>query len=517
MNRGALSGLSLVPHSAGSYEFSPPRKKDKMTEAAGAGQGITGRAVRRVAANTLSLAIADIANKLLMFLFYMVAARHLGVEKFGVLSFALAFVTMLAIFTDLGLGAVAAREIARDPGVARQYVTNAVGIKLVAALIVIGMIVFLVNVLRYPAATIRVVYICSLFVFESAFVAYGGYVFQGFQRMEFTALTRLLQTGVLVGGALLLARGAAMAERYAWLYAGAGLLAALFVALVIATKFVRLGVSFDLSQWKGQLRAALSIGIANVFVVFYYWNGTALLSKLAGERAVGEFNAAFRLAMGLTFAAIAFSGALYPVMSKLFIEEKERLSQTVEQAIKLIMVILLPIGVLGTTLADPIMRLLYGTEFVSSTPVFRILVWWTFCAGFNSLLSNLSMAVNRSRNMTIQTALALAINLVLNGLLISKLGALGAAISIVAAEGVSVIFYLTLLRRVAGPVHFGRLAGLVGRAVIAVTPAAVCALLAVRIHVVVGITAGFVAYALALVATGAVGQSELMTLKAVLT
>ncbi|MEO0079234.1 MAG: hypothetical protein ABIK44_00955, partial [candidate division WOR-3 bacterium] len=76
--------------------------------------------------------------------------------------------------------------------------------------------------------------------------------------------------------------------------------------------------------------------------------------------------------------------------------------------------------------------------------------------------------------------------------------------------------YLTQLRGAAGPISFGRLAGQLGRTVVAVGPAAVCALLTVRIHVVVGIALGLAVYLLALVATGAVGKSELMTLKAVL-
>ena len=75
---------------------------------------------RRVAKNAVYLAFADVTSKILGFVFYLLAARGLGVEKFGVLSFALAFVTMLGVLTDLGLGAVTAREIARNPGVAQR-------------------------------------------------------------------------------------------------------------------------------------------------------------------------------------------------------------------------------------------------------------------------------------------------------------------------------------------------------------------------------------------------------------
>jgi len=148
------------------------------------------RATRRVAKNTAYLALADVANKTMSFFFYLLAARHLGVERFGVLSFALAFTTMLGVLTDLGLGAVTAREIARNPAVAQREANAALAVKLVASVLAIGLIGGLVNWIGYPATTIRVVYILSFSVFANAISSYYCSVFQGFERMELVALTR---------------------------------------------------------------------------------------------------------------------------------------------------------------------------------------------------------------------------------------------------------------------------------------------------------------------------------------
>ncbi|OYD16748.1 hypothetical protein CH330_01875, partial [candidate division WOR-3 bacterium JGI_Cruoil_03_51_56] len=205
-------------------------------------------AARRVAHNTIYLVVADIAGKLMTFIFFMVAARHLGVEKFGVFSFALAYISMFSVFADLGFGVLTAREIARDHSVARRYVSNALAIKLVAAFVLMAVVAISVNLLGYPPMTVKVTYICSLLILTSSVVLYYGFVFQGFERMVLSALTRMFQAVVLIAGVFLLSRGVAVVERYAWLRVGAGGGGAFFAWLLASVAFVRPGLSFNFSE-----------------------------------------------------------------------------------------------------------------------------------------------------------------------------------------------------------------------------------------------------------------------------
>ncbi len=405
---------------------------------------MTGEGTSRVALNTFFLATADIGNKILMFFFYVLVARHLGAEKFGILSFAFAFVTMFSALTDLGLGAVSAREIARNPASARYHIHNALGIKLIAAGVVTVVIVFLVNILGYAPVTKRVVYICSLFVIETAFTAYFCYIFQGFQRMEFVTLMRCFQGVILLIGAGIMSQGLPVVERYAWLYASAGLGTTVVGGVIMGAKFVPLGIRFVFPEWRQLLRTALPVGLGALFVLFYYWNGSTILAKITGDRAVGFYNAAFRLVVGLNFFAISFSGALYPVLAKSFPTGDGQLERIISRALKLMLIILLPIGVLGMIFSQPLIVLIYGTDYQPAASVLKILVWWAVFAGFTSLFSNYFIAINQSRLMTVQTGIALFTNVLLNFVLIPQLGAAGAAIAILAAEFGGLIFYLAV-------------------------------------------------------------------------
>jgi len=474
------------------------------------------RIVRRVARNTIFLGITDVANKLMMFVFYLIAARHLGVQQFGVLSFALAFVTMLAVFTDLGIGAVTAREIARDRTVAQRYVRNAVSIKAIASLLVIGLIVVSVRFLGYPASTVRVVGICSLFVIESAFTLYLGFVFQGFEHMEFTAFSRILQTLVLIAGAVILSRGPASAERYALLYAGAGLVSAAFAWLAVSIGFVKPGFSFDIGEWKRMLRQALPVGMAAAFAMFYYWNGSTLLSKLSGDAAVGIYSAPFRLVMGLGLVGWSFSGALYPVMSRLFTTDPIRLTRLTELALKYMLMLVLPIGVLGMVLARPAIPLVFGSSYLPSVPVFRVLVWWIAAACLNSLLGNYFLSVDRARVVTIQTGVALPVSILANLILIPAMGALGAALAIVVAETGSLVYLAVRQLQTENRVHVAPLFVSVAKTGLALVPATVAAVLVARTSFVGSAATALSVYVLMLLLVRGLGGEDLRTLRVLL-
>ena len=298
-------------------------------------------AAPRVAKNTVYLALADIANKVMVFLFFAFAARHLGAEKFGVFSFALAFTTMFSVFADLGLGFFSAREIARNPAVASRYVGNALAIKVIVSVLLIGVVSLTVRLLGYPGATVAVVTVTSLFLLASTILLYYGSVFQGFERMELTALGRVLQTGALVVGGLILGRGAAVTVHYAWLYVGAGFAAALASVAIATAALVRPSARLELREWAGMLRASFPFGLASVFVILYYWNGTALLSKLSGDVEVGLYSAAFRLVLGVGFLSYAFSGAMYPVMSRLHAGATERLKSGITTSLRYVTILAL--------------------------------------------------------------------------------------------------------------------------------------------------------------------------------
>jgi len=474
------------------------------------------RATRRVARNAAYLALADAASKVMVFLFHVLAARRLGVERYGVLSFAMAFTTMLGVITDLGLGTIATREVARDPERARSQVSSALTIRLVASVFVIGAIAILVNLLGYPKTTIRIVYICSAFVLANAVATLFCAVFQGYERMELLTLNRTAQTAVLVIGALLLSRGVAAAEKYAFLYVVSGVAAVALAVTSAASLLGRLELSFSFELWRRVLRASVPIGLATVFTMFYYWAGTTVLSKMAGDAAVGTYSAAFRVANGLAFMGFAFSGAVYPLFSRLVARSAERLTRAVELSVRFMFMLVLPVAAFGSVFAAQVLLLLYGPAYNGAVAVLRLLASWGAIASMNSLLSNYLVSGGRSGVVTVQTGVSLAINLCLNLVLIPVFGALGAAMAIAASEAAGLVLLVVAHSHL--PTHGRAWAVLDGvpRVLVALAIAFVAAVGVARWNWVAGLGAGVSVYVLLLFVFGAISREDMRMLRPLL-
>jgi O-antigen/teichoic acid export membrane protein len=383
----------------------------------------------------------------MVFGFFVIAARTLGAELFGVFTFALAHVALFAPFADMGLGFLTAREIARDRGSAAILVGRSMLVKLVATIVLALASTLVVRLSGYPALTVRVVDICALFIVGSTYTLYMASVFQGFERMHLTALVRLVQTALLFGLVLLLsARGLGVAH-YAAVYVFASLVAAVGSILVYRVRLSSISLRGSFRDYSTLLARGLPFGLAAIFVMLYYWNSSALLYRMHGDLQAGYFGAAFRLVLGGAFLANAFSGAVYPALARLFVSDPVKFRSAARDSVKFMTVLAVPALTAVVCLARPLALVVYGTDYLDAVPALRVLGCWAGCAFMNSLLSSCLYASDRPRVIVLQTGSALVVNVTLNLIVIGRLGALGAALSLAFTEACSTAFLLTQLHR----------------------------------------------------------------------
>ena len=79
--------------------------------------------IKRVAKNTTILYISEIFSKFFGFVYVMYMARYLGAEGYGVISFAIAFTEIFAVFMDFGINQISIRDISRDRTIQSNILT----------------------------------------------------------------------------------------------------------------------------------------------------------------------------------------------------------------------------------------------------------------------------------------------------------------------------------------------------------------------------------------------------------
>jgi len=415
--------------------------------------------VQRIARNTTVLLTAQAAGYLLAFFYIMYAARYLGPASFGILSFALAFTAIFAVFGDLGLRPLTVREVARDKSLAPKYLANVTLMKVILVALTFGLIALTINLLGYPAETIKVVYLLAFFVIFQAFTQMFDSLFQAFERMEFQAIGQMLNSALLLGGVIFAIRHGFSVVGFASLYIIAGAIVLFYGFAVMKLKFsdttsaspARV-IEFDWSFWKPTIKMALPFSLTVISGAIFLRIDIVMLSVIKGDAAAGWYNVACNLIGVLAFIASAFILAVFPNMARFFIAAKDSLKIALEKSSKYLFIAGLPLAVGTILLADRIILLVYGAEFAPAVVALQVLCLY-LPFRFISFATGWTLAsINREPLRTLSAGIAAGINISLNLLLIPSLGLVGAAISTVITQILLFALYFYFVAK-----HFHRL------------------------------------------------------------
>lgn len=404
--------------------------------------------LKRILANTFSLVSADIIGKILSFGFMLYVTRYLGPEKYGVLSFGLAFTGIFSIFTDLGLKQLIVREVARDTSLAKKYLANFLSVKILLGIFTVLSASIAVNLLGYPRETVRVVYALAIFVALMGITQLFYAIFLGHEKMHFQSIGNVTYSTVLLaGGVYIILRGGGVGD-FALAYLASGVFCLLY-SVAVTVKWFRLpGIRLETGFIKSNMRQALPFGMAAVFVMIFYWIDSVMLSMMRGDAEVGWYNAAYRLVLVLLIFPSAFISAIYPYTSRIYESAKDVLKKTYEKTFRLLSMIALPVGVGTTLLAERIILLFFGSDYAESVIALQILVWSSVIIYMSYSFANLFNSLNRQIIVTRIAGAALLTNILLNLLLIPRYGMAGAAATTVFTEFITLALNIVYARKI---------------------------------------------------------------------
>lgn len=385
--------------------------------------------VQRIAKNTGVLLISQIASYIIGFFFIMYTARYLGAEGFGILSFALAFIGIFGVFADLGLSTLTVREVARDKALASKYIGNIAVMKLILVMVTFGLIAITINLLSYPEQTIKVVYLVALSVVFGAFSGMFNSVFQAYEQMEYQSLGYILNSALMLSGALFAISQGFSVVGFASIYFIVSAVVLVYSFMVCVWKFALPKIELDWSFWKSTIKMALPFGLTGTFITIYLWIDSVMLSLMKGDAVVGWYGAAYRLVLVLLFIPVAFNSAVFPLMSRFYMSSKNSLKFMFEKHFKYMLIIGFPIGVGTTLLADRFILLIFGAEYTPSIIALQILVWAIVLIFARTAFERVLESANRQIIVTEVFGGCALLNVILNIILIPKYSYIGAAVA----------------------------------------------------------------------------------------
>jgi O-antigen/teichoic acid export membrane protein len=410
--------------------------------------------------------------------------RHLGVSEFGRYVAVLSLVTIVAGFTEGGLNSIVLREYATLDGARRrEMVRSAIGIRIVLTLAGVAIAVAFAAVAGYGSTLVL-----------GTVLAGAGLVMQLLQSLLATTLQAQLRFG-WVSAAELLRQLVNVALLVALVLAGAGVLPLLavaipasavslaFTALLLRGQLV-LRPSFHLARWWRLLRETVPWAVISAVNIVYFRVAIVIMSIVASSLQTGYFATSFRITEILVGIPSLVIAAGFPILARAQRDDRERFEQASGRMFELALlagvwlVVCLEVGagfaihVIAAHKADPAIAVLriQGAALIAT--------FVAVACGFPLL------TLRRYRAVLASNLLALAISAVLTLTLAPSLGARGAAIAALVAEGGLALSQVVLLKRASPAVALSPLAVLV--AVLA-GGLAVLAGVAAPVHPLIGI------------------------------
>jgi len=380
------------------------------------------------------LSAATVVIRLIGFVAVTLFARKAGPQTFGTYAFTLALAGfVVGAPTNFGIGTLGIRKIARDPGDAGKVVGEALAVQAIIAVIAVALLVAFVPLLSSDSEVVTLTPLVALY-----YVAYSmtvDWALQGLRRMRAVAVARL--SGQMLFGIvtpLVLVRGPAGAERYAAVFAAGAILTAIVAFAMVRRAVGPIRVSWAIAPLRDLAKTAAPLGFSLVMLQIYWSMDQVLLGFLTDKSQVGQYAAAAKLPVVLSGFIQIWVSAVYPHASKLFTHDPDALRRQLGSFTSLSVVAALPLAAGSAILGTAVMTGMFGPAYGPAGTSFAILMAASAVVVVAINYTSLAMAVDQERTFAWAVTIASVINVLMNLVLIPYYGAIGAAISTVAAE-----------------------------------------------------------------------------------
>jgi O-antigen/teichoic acid export membrane protein len=389
--------------------------------------------------NILTLSAGDFISKAAYFLAFVYMAQKLAVANYGVLEFALAIRTYLLLLADAGLELWAIREAARGGNVA-GLVARVVPARLILAVAALAS-TGLLNFVSAPAGLDRLLPLLTATVLVQTFNL--KWVFMGQERMARVAAGLIASQLAFAGCVFALVHE----PRDLMLVPAAFLAAEIVLAAYFGALFVKShGVPKLIPDWggiRGIMQPVLTLGASQCLGLMSYNVGSILIGIMLGPGPVGWYAAAYKPVTAVLAAPVTYYQGLFPALSRSFHEDRETFRGILLRSVRLTAIFAIPVGIGGTLLAEPVIRLLFGAGYEPSVPALQLLSWSAVLVMMRGNFRHTLNAVGKQRLDLICAAAAAVLNLALNLVFIPGYGIAGSAAATVISE---VVWFLLAWR-----------------------------------------------------------------------
>lgn len=338
--------------------------------------------------NLFSLSALQVFNMLLPLLTFPYLVKVLGLEYFGLISFAQAFTTYFIILTDYGFNYSATREISINKGNDEKIsiIFNSVMvIKLL--LLIVSFIVVSILVFSFDKFSVnwRIYYLSFGIVIGQ--VLFPIWFFQGIEKMKYITLLNLFSR-VLFTVSIFIFIKTKSDYIYVPMLNSLGFIISGLLSLLVVNRIFK--IKFLKPTWKSMRALFLdstSLFVSNLSTTLYSTSNIFILGFFSNNSIVGAYASIEKIIVAIKGLFFPFYQTLFPWLSK---KEKKSIDSFVKNMIPYVGVLGILITVLLIIFSKEILSIVYSKkEMINYILAFKIMAFIPFLASLNLLFITL--------------------------------------------------------------------------------------------------------------------------------
>lgn len=400
---------------------------------------------RGILGNVLSLASGEIASRAVTFAATMYLSRRLGPAEFGIVGFANAITGYFAIAMGQGLHRVGARDVARAPLRAAALAVSTTAVRLALAAVAFVLLVAVALLLPKPMYVRLVVLLSGLTLFARALDTTWAY--KGLERGRAVA-------GALVGGQLLflvmillLVSGPADVTIVPVASFAGEALAMLALLAPFMYGVYASGTPVRLREGAALLRASAVPTFTGMVRTIIFTFDVVLLGFWARAADLGLYTAAYRICFLLLAISASIQASYLPHISRAVAEGPAAIGRAASSTLATAAFVGIPLVVGGMMVAEPLMRIVFGSAYVGGSMALRILLAGIGFIFLHAVAGSTLVALGRVKLEWAIMSVGAVLNIALNVMFIPRSGIVGAAWATFASEGTILVLCAVTLRR----------------------------------------------------------------------
>ena len=368
-------------------------------------------------------------------------ARYLGPEQYGILNYAIAFVSLFSALSTLGLDSIVVRDLVKYPERENEILGSAFLLKLLGGCLAFVVVVIVFAGLKPEDKLTRlIITILGL-----------GLIVQSFNTIDlwFRSQVASKYTVLSQNSSLILASVA----KIIFILKRAVLLAFVIVNLAqILISMIGLIFFFkkngkSLIQWRPAYSVAVSLIkkswpliFSGLAIAVYLRIDQIMLGEMIGKKAVGTYAAAVRLSEIWYFIPMAIASSVFPSIVKSKQLDEKIYKNRIQKFYDLNAILAYGLSIPVTFFAPLIIHSLYGNAYAGAETIFAIHIWACLFVFLGVARGQYLINEGLIKFSFFATALGAIVNLGLNFILIPKYEGVGAAIATVVSYSVSGYF-----------------------------------------------------------------------------